>query len=245
MITILNNLGGIGDKIIYLSFPENYFKNTGKKLLSPEKKEWYFKYNPYVEHGESENILRLYNISTNYEEEIIQSVAHRVIKNSNIHIGEKKIFLRHPRLYIHEDVKKENYITIHCTGVTCGGSIPDNILEQIKHKYSNFRIIQIGGTNDKKINFAEDFRGLSIFDTAELISKSIVFIGPNSGMMNLSFCYPSTSKKIILLNKNEKQIEYFYPFKKNTDDSNWLDFHYTLYNCYDSDIGTTFSYKKI
>ena len=234
MITILNNLGGIGDKIIYLSFPENYFKNTGKKLLSPEKKEWYFKHNPYVEFGESENILKLYDVSTDYQEEIIQSVAYRVIKNANINIGNKKIFLRHPRLYIHEDVKKENYITIHCTGVTCGGSIPDNILEEIKHKYSNFKIIQIGGLNDKKINFAEDFRGLSIFDT-----------GPNSGMMNLSFCYPSTSKKIIILNKSEKQIEYFYPFKKNTDDSNWLDFHYTLYNCYDLDIGTTFSYKKI
>jgi len=245
MVTIVNNPGGIGDKIIYLSFPENYFKNTGKKLLSPQKEEWFFKYNPYIEEGYSNELLEFSSIPTNYKEEIIPSVAYRIIKNANINIGDRRVFLRHPRLYIHENIKKEKYITIHSTGITCGGSIPDNVLEKIKEKYSNFRIIQIGGPNDKKVYFAEDFTGLSVFDTAELISKSIIFIGPNSGMMNLAFCYPSTCKKIILLNKEEKEIEYFYPFKKNINDSNWLDFHYTLYNTHDLDIGITFSYTKI
>jgi hypothetical protein len=241
MLTIFNNPGGIGDKIIYLSFPENYYFNMGEKLLSPQKNEWYFKHNPYVELGQSNRVLYFPDILTDYKEHIIPPVAHRIAKNT----GLKDIVLRHPRLYIHEKLKKERCISIHSTGVTCGGSIPDKVISSIFESFSNFHFIQVGGKKDKKIPFAKDFTGISVLETAEIISKSFLFIGVNSGMMNLAFCYPSTLKKIILLNEDKNYLDKFYPFNKECGDSNWLDFNYNFYNCFEEDIGITYSYTKL
>ena len=39
---------GIGDQIAATSIPENYFYETGNKIIIDDNRIWAFKYNPYV-----------------------------------------------------------------------------------------------------------------------------------------------------------------------------------------------------
>lgn len=245
--SITNSGTGIGDKTCFLSFPENFFLNTGIKLISPQKNEWFFKNNPYIEYG---NICEK-NIDLWFMEKHDKKINHKLIYKSLAEtlcdVFGFKTFLRHPRLYTFENNEKKNYFTIHSTGKSCGGSIPEKVLNTIKTTYKNFKFIQIGGRDDKKVDFAEDMTGLDILESASIISSSSCFFGVNSSMMNIASCYPSVSKKIIITNdfKNDEEILDFIPMKTNSPNSGWLDFSYSVFNNTELDIGATFSYKKI
>src|SRR6202167_1343909 len=39
---------GLGDKLQFSSFPENYFRNAGEKVIDVDR-SWIFDHNPYVE----------------------------------------------------------------------------------------------------------------------------------------------------------------------------------------------------
>lgn len=72
--------------------------------------------------------------------------------------------------------------------------IPEHVSSLIVKKLSEkFKIIQIGGTNDNRIENTEDKRGLSIKDTVALLESCDIFIGVNSGMMHLANCIHNIS----------------------------------------------------
>lgn len=238
---------GMGDNIIMSSLPENFFKNTGNKLIG-DKNNHIFKNNPFIDtESAPQRSFR--------QQEICDGGAYIVRTQKNIHphfsipfehcqfFSLPKCYLRHSRLYIYEDLETiHNKVCVHTTGVSTGGSLSDKIIERIKNNYRNYKIVQIGGKNDKKLNFAEDKTGLNIIDTAKEISESAIFIGLDSSNFHIANCYPKVRKKLIINYFSEEQFDLLSPLYK---DAAWWDFNVETYNIYDYDIGCSMSYLKI
>lgn len=238
MIALINNAQGIGDKIQFSSLPEIIFHNTNKKVIDYNNC-WVFDHNPHVIRGnhDYDKIINPWDISHSYKADYYLSISERFFKNSEF--SDFKITLRHPRLYKFEDIKIiPNRVVIHTTGKSEGGQINDEVLHHIKNTYSNFDIIQIGGLDDKPTEFINKL-GLSLWETAEIIASSSIFIGVNSGMMNIANCYPRINRKIIL---NRDDLDTISPLNPNTG---WLDYNVQYFNQTQFDIGTTYSFLKL
>jgi|688.fasta_scaffold04618_19 hypothetical protein len=239
MIGLINNGPGIGDKIQFAALPQIFFENIGEKVVDISN-AWVYDYNPYVIRDKTiacDKILNLWDLSHKYIANNYLSSSERFFLNSEFNFF--KINLRHPRLYKFEEIKIiPNRIVIHTEGKSEGGSINDDVIAHIEKKYSNFEIIQVGGKFDKKTNFVS-YLGLNIWDTVEIIASASIFIGVNSGMMNIANCYPRVNKKIIL---NRNDLDTLSPLNKNTG---WLDYNIQYFNQSLNDIGITNSYYKI
>ena len=159
---------------------------------------------------------------------------------------------RGPRLYKFEDPNDivQDQITIHVgRGRTTTQYIPPNVIEKIKERYSNYKIIQIGSKQDNDSPFI-DKRGLPLWETIETIAKSAIFIGINSGPMNIANCYTHINKKLILncaaMTWDKETIQRFEPLGGHISSNfNWCDYGWQYYNTEEHDIGTTYSYKRI
>lgn len=261
-VGIVNSGGGVGDHVQFCGMPENYYLNTGKKLIDLNN-SWYFDHNPYVERGvKCDLIIDLYGClrysaegSGNFKKEKINfkdenfyvSQAERFKQILNI----EKTYLRHPRLYKYENLQtlKPGIITVHTTGRSEGGTMPDAVIEKIQENYKTYTIYQIGGKEDKKAPFI-DKRGLGLWQTSELIASSQIFIGVNSGMMNIAQCYPRVNRKLVLIENHHietKDFDYYRPlcYYKEGANSPWVDYNWQYYNVYEHDLGITYSYNKI
>ena len=175
------------------------------------------------------------------------------LKNDENALGRiNEIHLRHPRLYRHEELQGSTCatITVHTTGKSEGGVMPDHVIEQIQKNYKNYIIYQVGGKDDKSTPFI-DKRGLSLWETAELIAKCQIFIGVNSGMMNIAQCYPRVNRKVLLIENatlSTEDIMFGYrPLSKYRPDAaaHWVDFNWQYFNVHNRDMGITMTYEKI
>lgn len=235
--------GGIGDQVMVSSFPENFFKNTGKKIIDIGN-NWVFDYNPYIIRGEKPDIV-LSHLQKQIE--IINSGKRKDWKSDAEEIcnnfGLTKTFLRSPRLYKFEDSETiKDRVIVHTTGRTVG-SMPEKIIEQIAKNYKNYHIIQIGSSSDKETPF-EKKTNLSKWDTAKIISEAAIYIGVNSGFYHVANCYPKVRKKIICEFEDEDALNKFEP-KKNSINTEWYDYNIEIFNCKDYDIGVTKSFINI
>ena len=232
---------GIGDRIQFGCLPENFFLNTGHKLIDVSKC-YVFDHNPYVKRDESpERVVDLWTFPWEPSSKFL-SKSERWCYGFDL----KTCYLRHPRLYIHEDSTiKNNQVVVHTTG-KMKGIFSDKVIDQIQTNYKDYEIIQIGGVNDKDTPFL-DKRGLGYFETAEIISQSHVFIGPSSGMYHTARCYPKVRKKVVVLDHDpdltRENLKIFQPYKMTQDD--WLDFDTEIYNESEYDIGVTRALLKI
>lgn len=268
---------GIGDIVATTAFPENFFNETGQKILvDDEHASKWFQHNPYVTfktlEGEYTEIpmytdTRVEEMVKKYRSyrgtEIIASQTEWMAYFGNLDIN--NLVLRHPRLYIHEDVKQEDRkLVIHTTGSTRSlvdekniryklgeddvRIISDEILEHILYKYSDWKIVQVGGPDDKPIGgHSIDLRGkLEMFDVAKEIATSMRFIGVNSGMMHIANCYPDVDKRIVLQEYPDTTLsKSFRAGESRNMNFSWCDCSYKYYNKYKRDIGTTFSFLKL
>jgi hypothetical protein len=159
------------------------------------------------------------------------------------------MYLRRPRLYKYDDTPpNEKNITIHTTpksfDVTRQSPISNKILAHIGKTYKDYTIIQIGGPKDVKITGPNvvDKTGLDWWTTAETIAKSSIFIGINSGHIQLANCFPRTKKKIIFSAGN--YLETFIP-QNRFYYGDWIDFNWDYFNTSEQDIGISMSYLYI
>jgi len=250
----------LGDRLIFSSFPQNYFMATGEKIIDLND-EWFYDYNPYVVKGEipteTINIRARSGIWPDVYKgkTIIHSVAQRT------HLQEKlpldKFVLRHPRIYKYEDSKIiPNKITIN-TRTTILGNMPKHVVDHIAETYKDFDIYQIGSNEDIPIpgrkefimaHSREDWWGI-----AKHIAESAMYIGVSNGIFHLATCYPRVNTKWIFtgFQNNEKYLQDIIPLgvlnAAGAIDGNlhWLDMSTKFYNCFDKDIGISFSYKKL
>jgi hypothetical protein len=232
---------GIGDAIQFTCIPENYYRNTGKKIIDVGKC-YVFDHNPYVRRGvNAEQVIDLWGHQWELGSSFL-SKSERWCEG----LGLEKCYLRHPRLYIYEDTPKfaeEPVISFHCTGKT-RGSLSDKVISVIEKNYEGFKIIQIGGPHDKPTPFI-DKRGLSFWESAKIVAESQLFIGVTSGMYYASRCYPNVRKKIIVQDNHmsEEELKSFTPYGKGYGD--WIDFDVEIFNTHDHDIGITNALQKL
>jgi hypothetical protein len=232
-ITILSP--GIGDKLQFAHFPENYYLTNNEKIIDLDH-QWFFDYNPFVVRNEQPTeTLNLWIESYKFKPRNSYSHSERFA----FFLGRIRPYVRHPRLYRFENIKIiPNRICIHTTAKSDGGKIHDHVIDYISKTYNNFEIIQIGGKKDKKTNFMSKL-GLDLWATAELIASSAIFIGVNSSMMHIASCFPRVNRKIIL-NRNDLTV-----WKPMSENDPWIDFNCQYFNQSEQDIGVTFSYRKI
>lgn len=247
-IGFVNSGRGIGDKIQFTSLPENYFLHTGRRMIDIEK-EWIFDYNPFVERDiQPDIIVNLWTLMGQYDEYIkknnlFHEYTGTIMKNCRM-LG-IPCRIRTPKLYIYDDlIPNSKQICVHTNGVSEGGTIPDEVIAEIHKRYTQngYNVIQIGGKNDRDTGFS-DFRGAPLLETTKIIATSEMFIGVNSGMMNIANCYPRVRKKIVILQFSEERLKYFVPGSNLF--SHWIDFGLEYFNKFDYDVGITHSYKTI
>lgn len=236
MLGILNDGPGIGDKLQFGAVPENYFRNFGKKVADLSNC-WVFDHNPYVvrdfKREDITDVLNLWHVSFLAEDYL--SYGER----QTIKFGWPKCFLRHPRLYRFEDAEiNPRTVVVHTNGRSEGGVMPDHMIDQIAKNYKGWKIFQIGGNDDRQTPF-ESARGLGLWESAELIATSQVFIGVNSSMMNIANCYPRVHRKIFI---NRVDTPLYYPVSKY---SSWIDYNWTYITASEDDEGVAYSYRKI
>jgi hypothetical protein len=158
---------------------------------------------------------------------------------------------RGPRLYKYEEPNnvKRDQITIHVgPSRSTKQYIPDYVMEKIKERYSGYKIIQIGSPTDNRSPFIRK-TGLNIWESIKTISQSSIFIGINSGPMNIANCFPHISKKVIINSNIEwqkQETERFEPLgAKIVGNFGWVDFGWQYYTVENHDVGRMYSYKRI
>jgi hypothetical protein len=233
---------GLGDKIQFCSFPENYYRYTGEKIVDIDK-TFLYDYNPYVLRDvKYDKIIDLWHLGNEYlYGPIIPSIAERTCLLAGI----TKTYLRHPRFYIHENIPmKRGQICVHLTGKTAPPP-PEEVVIAIRENYSDFDIIQIGGKEDIHYPFFKNALGLEFFDSCKIIAESTIFIGVSSSMMNAALAYPRTNKRIIITEKDESVLENMIPMDVREGHYHWLDHSFCLFNKTERDIGVSFTFRKI
>jgi hypothetical protein len=269
------NFHHIGDQISTTSIPENVFNVTGKKCVITDKRIWAFEHNPYVHFLEEEDAIDLPEISLIPDCRVQEQVKHfhekmqTIVAGSQaeymcVNLGFSDVRLRHPRLYIHEDVDIiPNKIVVHTTGSdrtrdkepairTSSGEdavrvMSDDVIANILRNYKDYQIIQLGGKDDKLLGgHSVDMRGkLSLFDVAKEIASSARFIGVNSGLMHIANCYPRVDKRIVLMEFPRETLMTFKPCDIRNWLFSWIDISNVFFNKFEHDVGLTYSYTKI
>lgn len=273
---------GIGDLIVCSSLPENFYNLTGNKILVDDyRAKWVFRYNPYVMFDcKSHDIQNVPMLCDTRHQEIVKmyisernsfsisSQAEWLLFCTGYDID--KLTLRHPRLYIHEDLPQQaKKLVVHTTGsnrAIVGEDqiryhlgedsqriMSDEVIKAIHENYEGWEIYQVGGKDDKPLGGkAIDLRGtLNLFDVAKEISTSQRFIGVNSGLMHIANAYPKVEKRIVLMEFPETTLGKGFssiPFRAGEIRNflfSWLDPSNKFYNKYSTDIGVTSSFIKI
>ncbi len=249
----------IGDRLIFSGIPEMYYQQTGKKIVDLDSDNWFWDHNPYV--------VRNKKVRSTVPLQMIadKSTFHDYLRNmpNFLSIVDKycayfglECTLRHPRLYMYEDVPRiTNKVVLttqgalqgHMMGESKDRVLSDEIIEQISDNYKDYDIIQIGSVSDKQAfgNNITDMRGLDIWESAKEIASASAYIGVNTGTYWIANCYPHIAKKVILCEYSYESLKYFTPMNSKNHHTVWHDWGTQFYNAYDKDCGVTTSYKKI
>ena len=250
----------IGDGLIYSSCPENFY-NAGKGKVLDIKGAWFLDYNPYVvRSGKARMTIPMQQFADqttffNYGRSGLPcflSVADRF--NTKFGVPTR---LRHPRLYKYEDINKiPNKVVVHTTGdmkepialyEDRGAIMDEEVKDVIAENYKQYDIVQIGGKDDSPFERGcIDKRGLPIWDSVKEIAEAAIFIGVDSGPMNIALCYPRTQIRCYEPQFPAMVWENFYiPMDAKFPHNQWKDWGIKIFNRYDADLGVSYSYLKI
>lgn len=265
----------IGDQICTTALPENIFHATGEKCIITDPAIWAFKHNPYVVHMDDAecpaDTIEIAVIPDNrvpeqrqtYQQNTRTTISAGQTDYMCHNIGITEPILRHPRLYIYEDLEIEpDKIIVNTAGsdrtrdnepairYNFGEDqvriLDDEIIKQILHNYKNYRIYQIGSLADPAMGgHSIDCRGLDYWESIRHVATASRFIGVDSGPRHMASCYPRVDIRVILVQYPSKTLLSSRPGDTNHWLFSWLDMTHTYFNRYDHDIAYTFSYKKI
>jgi hypothetical protein len=261
---------GLGDKLQFSSFPENYYRNTGEKVIDLDE-IWLFDHNPYVVRGVAPTKVNHLFIEpwpamkgVNYKDFIAKPVFFSLAERACSIFGHTD-YLRHPRLYRFEDLPMlEKRVVLHTTGqlsdhLTGEPSPPksqfgedqarvlsEEILEHVRRVYSGYEIIQIGSKQDRDARVI-DCRGLpDIWETVKIVAQASVFIGVDSGPYWIAACYPRVFRKKVMVQYSAEYLRrHFVPMHMLQGHVHWHDYSCLYFNRTTEDAGVTYSYLKL
>ncbi len=242
---------GIGDALQYSSLPENYYRATGKRLLDVSK-PWFFDHNPFVLRelppGETlKKTTEMWNYSPKQYQWPVVREQGVYLSNAEIHAS---VFgvptgLNRPRLYKFEDHPYENrhMILLHLDGKS-HGNMPEHIIHHILKKYGGTRRLFQIGVGGPSIGIPRIYTE-TLWELAEVISKSQMLIGMDSGPSWIAACYPDVIIKKVRTKPSTEYFKTWVPLSADNVHSHWDDRCHQIYNVSEEDVGFTSSYRKL
>jgi hypothetical protein len=252
---------GIGDRLQFTSFPENYFRNTGERVIDLDH-SWVFDHNPFVVRNvEPDAVINLWTTDWPWRWQIMPGdfERHPVFTSTAERTGTifgHKAFLRHARLYRFEELPIiKDRVVLHTTGSPLTPyydegedslrRLSPEILEHIRQKYADYEIIQIGASTDIDAQVI-DRRGIDIWESVKLIAQAAIFIGVDSGPYWIASCYPRVFRKKVLMSCPIEQLRNdFIPMHVLKPHWQWHDASCLYFNRSTDDAGITYSYLKL
>ncbi len=243
----LSAASGIGDRVIFTSFPENFYAATGSKLIDIDN-IWCFDFNPFVIRGQTpDKVLNPWETPLPERPPQGRPVWHSVAERTMVQFGldPRRLVVRHPRLYRYEDEPKRHRLVVHTTGVT-RGQFHAKVISHIAQKYAGWEFVQVGGKGDVDFPGAVDLREAELWEVARTIAGAEVFIGVCSGPSWIAAAYPSTWSKKILMHLSEFELTGpITPMAFVDKHWQWFDSSFTYFNRTEQDLGFTYSYRKL
>jgi hypothetical protein len=253
---------GLGDKLQFSSFPENWYRNTGEKVIDLDN-VWMFDHNPYVvRDAVPTRVIDLWKQPWPMQQRVSQQdyVAKPIffsLAERTATIFKHVAYLRHPRLYRFEDLPRlEKRVVLHTTGKkiqpqTALGEdafrvLSEEIIQHVLQAYRGYEIIQVGSKEDVDARVI-DFRGIpDIWEVVKIIARAGIFIGVDSGPYWISACYPGIFRKKVLMQYPPEYLrDRFVPMHLLNLHVHWHDASCLYYNRTSDDAGITYSYLKI
>jgi hypothetical protein len=253
---------GLGDKLQFTSFPENYFRNTGERVIDLDH-SWVFDHNPFIVRNiEPDSIVNLWTTDWPWKAEITNvDYERRPVYGSTAErtgmIFGHEAYLRHARLYRFEDLPTiQRRVVIHTTGSKLKPAydqgedqirqLSPEIIEHIREKYADYEIIQVGASTDLDAQVI-DCRGMEdIWETVRIIAQANIYIGVDSGPYWIASCYPRIFRKKILMQYPPEYLrKNFVPMHVLRSHSHWQDASCLYFNRTMDDAGITYSYLKL
>lgn len=268
------NFRHIGDQISCTAIPENLYNITGARTAITQDWAWAFRHNPYVDHmteAEAENYpvislipdCRVAEQSQAYQRMMINVATNGQTEYMCVNMGFNDVRLRHPRLYVYEDLPTEpNKVVVHTqgsdrtrddepavrhdSGEDAERIMSAAVLESIRKNYQGWNIVQVGSESDVPLGAGLDLRGKTdLWGTAREIATAARFIGVNSGPMHMANCFPRVDKRIVLMEFPRQTLMNFRPGDVRNWLFSWIDPTNTFFNKSDQDVAYTYSHTKI
>lgn len=253
---------GMGDKLQFSNFPENYFRNTGERVVDIDRC-WVFDHNPYVVRDvEPASVVNLWSTpwpwatKLSFHEYNSKPVFSSIAERTGTIFGHV-VYLRHPRLYRFEELPAvERRIVLHTTGsglhpVLSHGEdsirrLSNEIIAHIREAYADHEIIQIGARTDADAGVI-DCRGIDdIWEVVRIIAQARVFIGVDSGPYWIASCFPKIFRKKIMMQYPPDYLRSgFVPMHVLDSHTHWHDASCIYFNRTTDDAGITYSYLKL
>jgi len=258
----LKGAPGLGDKLQFSSFPENYFRNTREKVIDLDR-VWIFDHNPYVvRDAVPERVINLWTepwplrLGITQEEYLTKPVFFSQAERTST-IFNHVAHLRHPRLYRFEELPKlEKRVILHTTGSRMQprrelgednfSVLSEEVIQHVRETYRGYEIIQIGLKGDIDAQVI-DCRGIpDIWEVVKIIAQANTFIGVDSGPYQIAACYPRIFRKKVLMQVSPDYLRTrFVPMHVLNPHVHWHDASCLYYNRTKDDAGISYSYLKI
>src|SRR5688572_27016356 len=184
----LGGAPGLGDKLQFSSFPENYFRNTGEKVVDVDR-SWIFDHNPHVVRDVApDRLVDLWSTpfplrkGITHEQYAAKPLFFSLAERTSSIFGHTA-YLRHPRLYRFEDLPRlDKRVVLHTTGkklppVTAQGEdaprvLSAEIIEHVRTAYRGHEIVQVGASDDVDAGVV-DCRGIAdIWEVVKIIAQA-------------------------------------------------------------------------
>lgn len=251
-ITLRENIG-VGDKVQFTSFPENYFRHTGEKLVDVSK-SWIFDHNPYVVRDVVPSSVReLWNFPQQepwanpraYETDPAVYTSNAEVTASRFGIP---VVMNRPRLYLHEEFPffARKAILLHTHGRS-NGTMPDHVIQHVIKKYGAFEtLFHIGLPSDPDIGIPK-IETPTLWDLARAISCCRMLIGMDSGPSWIASCYPDVIVKKLRQREThgQKDPKDWVPLEIANIHAHWDDRSAMFFNSSEDDVGFAYSYKRL
>ena len=244
---------GIGDGMQFTSLPENYFMGTGRRLIDVSK-PWFFDHNPYIDRTgsrEPDKVIDLWNFPNKWEWPKPRMKPEVYVTNAEIWASllDVSVVLNRPRLYQFEHFPFEmrHMILFHTHGRS-HGNLPDHVIDHVITKYKKTnQLFHIGLESDPDLGIPR-IKTPNLWSLVELISKSKLFIGVDSGPSWIAACFPDIMIKKIRNRPvhGEKSFMEWVPLERDNIHSHWDD--RTLFQIFhggEQDMNFMSSYTKL
>ena len=247
---------GVGDALQFSSLPENFYRQTGKKLIDISQ-PWFFDHNPFVLRNRVADpsiSQELWNFSPSHypwPRPTRKGPFQPQVYLSNAEIWAElfgvPVVLNRPRLYRFEEVMPyhdRKIILLHAQGKS-HGRMPEHVIKHVIRKYGPTECLyEVGLPGTPDIGIPKIVTP-NLWDLAKVLSEARMFIGVDSGPAWIASCYPDVVVKKLRTRPSPEYFKSWVPLEIDNVHAHWDSREHLVYNISEDDVGFTWSYRRI